>query len=81
MTDEQNDIDLRRMLVKRGKALALLDEFKEWYAINDSVDHMLILNGLQRDIMRGTEDEVDRLIERITEKNQAALMKKLETDV
>jgi len=81
MTEERNDIDLRRMHNKRGKALALLDEFKEWYAINDSVDHMLILNGLQRDILRGTEDEVDRLIERMTEKNQEALMTKLQIDV
>jgi hypothetical protein len=80
MSDEQNDIDLRRMLNKRGKALALLDEFKEWYNVNDSVDNLLILTGLHRDIIRGTEAEVDRLIERMTEKNQQALMKKLETD-
>lgn len=81
MTDEQNDRDIERMNAKRAQAIEILQEFKKWYNLKDSTDNMLILSGLYRDIMRGTETEVDRIIERMEEKNQQALMQKLQQGV
>lgn len=81
MTDEQNDRDIERMNAKRARAIEILQEFKKWYNLKDSTDNMLILSGLYRDIMRGTETEVDRIIERMEEKNQQALMQKLQQGV
>ncbi len=78
---EKNMNDLRRMKLKRAQALRLVDEFKEWYCKQTgelSEDEQIVIMGLTRDILRGTESEVDRLTERIDERNQQALMRKLE---
>jgi len=78
---EKNMNDLRRMKLKRAQALRLVDEFKEWYCKQTgelSEDEQIVIMGLTRDILRGTESEVDRLTELIDERNQQALMRKLE---
>lgn len=77
MTDEQNDIDIARMMRKRGQALKLLEDFKEWYPTNHKQGNMLLIMGLTRDILRGTEEEVDRLIISLENMNQTAFLKKL----
>lgn len=77
--DEQNEIDIARMMKKRGQALKLLDDFKGWYGnrTHNQVAEQILIMGLTRDILRGTEKEVDRLIEHLEERNQAAFLKKL----
>lgn len=79
--DEQNEIDITRMMSKRSQALKLLDDFKEWHIPEPSSGDQLIVVGLTRDILRGTEDEVDLLIERLEERNQMAFIKKLSEGV
>lgn len=77
---EQNDIDIQRMAEKRANALKELESFKKWYLMSwDEVrdGNMLLILGLTRDILRGTEKEVDRLQEHLEERNQAAFMKKM----
>lgn len=76
--DEQNEIDLQRMYQKRAEALLLLDEFKKWHMDTPvrQGDQILYL-GLMRDILRGTEATVDRLIDDLTDRNGQALLKKL----
>ena len=76
--DEQNEIDLQRMYQKRAEALLLLDDFKKWHmdALVRQGDQILYL-GLMRDILRGTEKQVDHLIESLTDRNSKALLKKL----
>lgn len=81
MTDEKNDRDIEKMNAKREQAIKILHDFKKWYDLKDSTDNMLVYIGLHRDIMHGTEAEVDRLIERMEEKNQQALMQKLQQGV
>lgn len=76
--EEQNDIDIRRVMQKRGIALKQLDEFKKWNHVGTNQHNMLIIMGLTRDILRGTEDEVDDLINSMSERNQEALMKSLQ---
>jgi hypothetical protein len=63
---------------KRGTALRLLDEFKAWHftCITGDGDKLLIC-GLTRDILIGTEDDVDQLIENLEKQNSQSLMKKL----
>lgn len=75
--DEQNEIDIARMMQKRGQALKLLEDFKEWYADSPNLGSMIVIAGLTRDILRGTEEEVDRLIVSLEDRNQAAFLKKL----
>lgn len=79
--DEQNDLDIARMTKKRGAAFEALDEFKKWYGKRDGVDDMIVFIGLTRDIMRGTEEEVDRLILVLEQRNQEAFFKKLSSGV
>lgn len=78
--DKQNLIDMRRMAEKRSHASELLEDFREWYGLENVDDsHVaVIVFGLYRDIMRGTESELNRLIENLEERNSRALMKKLE---
>lgn len=86
MTEEQNDVDLCRMATKRVDALSLLDDFSKWYGFDtigktgDPAKNLVII-GLTRDILRGTETEVDDMIDHLTERCEQALMKKLETTI
>ena len=76
--DEQNEIDLDRMTKKRAEALRQLDDFKAWYLeLQPGTGDQILYLGLLRDILRGTEKQVDHLIESLTEKNGQALLKKL----
>jgi hypothetical protein len=71
---------------KQGIALKLLDEFKSWNGIPDSLndlnvhDRVLFL-ALTRDILAGPEDDVDQLIENLEKQNHNSLMKKLGTNM
>lgn len=82
MNDEQNDADLARMAEKRSRGLSLLEDFKKWYHLdpimNLAGDGILVV-GLTRDILRGTESEIDRLTMHLEEKCQQALLKKMAT--
>jgi len=76
--DDQNKIDLRRMAEMRARALDLLDDFREWQSMDATkVGNQIIIIGLQRDILRGTEDELDRLISEMEDRNNQSLMKKM----
>jgi hypothetical protein len=76
--DEQNDLDIQRMTLKRAEALLLLDDFKKWYMESPpGAGNQILYLGLMRDILRGTEDKVDRLIDDLTDRNGRALLKKL----
>jgi hypothetical protein len=80
-TDEQNDLDIMRMMKKRLAAIKLIEDFRQWHlpaAGSMGVNGQIIYTGLIRDALRGTEDEVDFLIEHLEERNQSALMSKLE---
>jgi len=71
---------------KRGKALKLLEEFKSWYMEDcqgniTSNDHMIIIVGLMRIAICGTESEVDSLIEGFEARNSQALMKKMSENI
>jgi hypothetical protein len=76
--DEKNDIDVRRVMQKRGIALRHLDDFKKWNHVGLNQHSMIIIIGLTRDILRGTEDELDDLIDSLSERNQTALMESLQ---
>jgi hypothetical protein len=66
------------MSKKRAEALRQLDEFRAWYLGNPAGQgNQLLYLGLTRDILRGTEERVDQLIENLTEKNGQALLLKL----
>lgn len=76
--DEQNSLDLDRMNEKRQRAFALLDEFTEWQGLDKTKSGtQIILIGLNRDIIRGTEKELDDLIANMEERNHQSLMKKM----
>lgn len=77
--EERNDIDIMRMARKRAYALRALDEFKEWRTnkVNPQVAEQMVIMGITRDILRGTEEEVDRITANLEEKNQESLLKKL----
>jgi hypothetical protein len=67
---------------KRGTALKLLEEFKAWQGIPDSLNDpnihkRVVFLALTRDILTGTEDVVDQLIVEIEKKNSKSLMNKL----
>jgi hypothetical protein len=69
---------------KRGIALKLLDEFKSWHAMPDwsgNIHDQVIIFGLTKDILAGTEAEVDRLIADLEKQNHNSLMKKLGTNM
>ena len=79
-TDEQNRIDLSRMAEKRAQATSLLREWREWHkdihGYQSTVTDILVL-GMLRDIVRGTEKDVDWLIFSLDDQNNKALMEKL----
>lgn len=76
--DEQNELDLQRMALKRAEALRQLDEFKKWFmASPPGTGNQLLYLSLARDILRGTEERVDQLIESLAHQNGQALLKKL----
>ena len=80
--DEQNEIDLLRMAGKRRIAMQKLREFKEWQQVRENdTSFDIVMIGLLRDIIRGTEDELDWLIKSLQQRNETSLMKKLETDM
>ncbi len=80
--EEQNELDLSRMLEKRRQAFSHLEEFKEWHGMDKTRSGtQILLLGLYRDIMRGTEEEVDYLIESLQEQNNTALMEKLQSGI
>lgn len=80
-SDEQNTIDLERMAVKRMTAAGVLCTFAKWHFPGDLIQregNQLLIAGLARDILRGTEQDVDNLIFHLEERNQQLLMKKLQ---
>jgi|TARA_R110000851_G_scaffold51669_4_gene122572 hypothetical protein len=65
---------------KRANALKLLEEFKAWHAMPDwsgNIHDQVIIFGLTKDILTGTEAEIDRLIVDLEKQNSKSLMKKL----
>jgi hypothetical protein len=64
---------------KRKKALQLLEEFKSWTTHPSSTGNSVVLLGLTRDILHGSESEVDYLIENLKAQNHTYLMKKLKS--
>jgi len=80
ITDKQNRIDLLRMAEKRAAATRLLKEWKAWHRETDGSESttLLVLTlGMLRTIERGTEKDVNYLIDTLEDRNQKALMKKL----
>jgi hypothetical protein len=80
-TDEQNDLDIMRMMKKRLSAVKLIEDYRQWHlpeAGSMGVSGQIIYTGLIRDALRGTEEEVDRLTVDLEERNHRAFMKKLE---
>jgi len=78
--DEQNRIDLLRMAEKRATATQLLKEWGEWHKDihgYQSTGSQILVLGMLRDIVRGTEKDIDWLIYSLENKNNEALMKKL----
>jgi len=65
------------LLQKRAKALALLDDFKEWYMDISRPDGALVYLSLKQDIRRADDVELDRLITEMTDRNMRAMTKKL----
>jgi|TARA_R110000851_G_C12789686_1_gene536242 hypothetical protein len=71
---------------KQGTALKLLEEFKAWNFPTMESDGpnsaaRIILFGLTKDILTGTEAELDRLIVDLEKQNNISLMKKLDTNI
>jgi hypothetical protein len=68
---------MTEMHKKRLIALKLLEEFKAWNYTRNTLAEQLLISALTRDIITGTEDDVNRLITNIEKKNSQLLMKKL----
>jgi|TARA_B110000240_G_C13107535_1_gene286963 hypothetical protein len=62
---------------KRGVALRLLDEFKSWHYTRNTGVEQLLISALMKDILIGTEDDVDKLIDNLEKQNSQSLMNKL----
>jgi hypothetical protein len=76
MTEDED----KRLATKRNKCRDLLTIFHEYYLNGNSsarAGNFVVYMGLLRDMRKGTEQDLDRLIEDIDQKNQEALMKKL----
>jgi len=70
-------IAARRLISKRSDALDKLNKFKDWYLSSMNKHDSVILWGLKRDILCGTEDEIDKLMADLDIQNQNALFKKM----
>ena len=75
--EQQNQLDIARMTQKREHALALLSESIKWKPATNRHPWWQVVMHHERDILRGTEETVDRLIIELTELNDQALLDKL----
>ena len=68
---------------KRLIALRLFEEFKSWhwesgqFNSEPNIHNQVIIYALMKDILTGTEDDVDRLIGNLEKQNSQLLMNKL----
>lgn len=82
--DIVNSENLARLFDKRTKALGLLEDFKKWHMSESHLmkdGEKLLIISLTRDILSCDEDELDRLIDGLVERNDRALMKKMSKNV
>lgn len=66
-----------RIAQKRVEAFKALEEFKKWHLDTSRPNGQLLYVALTRDILQGTEDEIEYLIESLTDRNLRAFERKL----
>ena len=74
----ETEKDAIRIQKKRDVARTSLHEFRKWHNVDNRLEeNALLLFGLLRDIRRESEEEVDRIISELEDRNNQMLLKKL----